>query len=150
MLTSLIIFCAKYLIILPPLALLAALYCRKRRWPFLIFSLSSLALTYTLGMLASLLWYNPRPFVEQNFTPLIAHAANNGFPSGHLLLAAACASIAFYYNRTFGLALWAVALLIGLARVLAGVHHWIDIAASIVIAIFATFVARKIEDIIKR
>ena len=138
----LIIFCAKYLIYLPPLALLAALYYRKRKWPFLIFSLSSLALTYALGALASLFWYDPRPFVVENFAPLVAHAANNGFPSGHMLLAAGVASIAFYYNRTLGLWMWLVAVIIGLARVLAGVHYAVDIFSSIAIAIASVYIVR--------
>ncbi len=99
------------------------------------FAALSLALSYIVGKAASLVWYDPRPFVEGNFTPLIAHAANNGFPSDHMLLAAAMAATVTYFDRKWGAALWIMAILIGFSRVAAGVHHLADIAASAVIAV---------------
>jgi membrane-associated phospholipid phosphatase len=58
-----------------------------------------------------------------------------------MLLAATIASIVFLKSKTFGLFLWLLAILVGLGRILALVHHPIDIIASAVIAIVATVIA---------
>lgn len=132
---------AKYLIWVAVAAfvLVFALTAQKRR--FLWLAVTALPLTYVLGKVAGALWYDPRPFVAGDFTPLVAHAADNGFPSDHMLLASAMASVVFVFNRRAGVALWVLALIIGAARVLAGVHHVVDIAASALIAIASVWVA---------
>jgi len=94
-------------------------------------------LAYVISRISSLLYYDPRPFVVGHFTPLIAHAADNGFPSDHVLLTGAIAMIVWFYNRKVSIAPWALALLIGWARVYVGVHHCTDITGSIVIVIAA-------------
>ena len=134
---TLIIFCAQYLIWFIATAALVYLFISKEWKRLGILAALSLALAYAAGKLAGLLWYNARPFVVDNFTPLIAHAANNGFPSDHMLMGATIASIVFVYNRTLGLVLWALALAVGLARVAAGIHHPVDLAGSIAVAIVA-------------
>ncbi len=138
----LIIFCAKYLIVIPPvfiLALLFALRGKKRRFMFMV-SAGSLVLAYGLALVAGHLYYNPRPFVVGDFTPLVAHAANNGFPSDHMLLAATLAMLGWVVSRRIGVLLWVVALLVGFGRVASGVHHVLDVAASAGIAIVAVLV----------
>ena len=134
---TLIIFCAQYLIWFIATSALVYLFISKEWKRLGILAALSLALAYAAGKLAGLLWYNARPFVVDNFTPLIAHAANNGFPSDHMLMGATIASIVFVYNRTLGLVLWALALAVGLARVAAGIHHPVDLAGSIAVAIVA-------------
>ncbi len=90
-------------------------------------------LAYVISRISSILYYDPRPFVVGHFTPLIAHIADNGFPSDHVLLTGAVAMIVWFYNRKLSVVLWALALLIGWARVYSGIHHWTDIIGSIVI-----------------
>lgn len=132
---TLIILCAKYVIWVVVLLGLAffALAPEKRR--LAVFAALSLALAYGVGKLAGLLWYDPRPFVSDGIAPLIAHAADNGFPSDHMLLGATIASIVYARSRAWGLALWALALMVGIARVLSGIHRLVDLAGSIAIAI---------------
>ena len=132
---GLIIFGASYLIWFIALVALVQYVMSKQLKRLGVLAAVSLPLAYAVGKVAGMLWYNARPFVVDNFTPLITHAANNGFPSDHMLLGATIASIVFVYNRALGLVLWVLALLVGLARVLASVHHPIDLAGSIVIAI---------------
>lgn len=132
----LVIFGAKYLIALSVLVfLLYVLYAPsvvRRR----LFALAALALplAYGVAKTVSLLYYNARPFVVENSTPLVAHMADNGFPSDHTLLATALASVVLVYSRPVGLLLWVFALCVGVSRVLADVHHVVDIAASAAIA----------------
>lgn len=92
---------------------------------------------YAISRISSFFYYDPRPFVVGHFTPLIAHAADNGFPSDHVLLTGAVAMIVWFYNKKWSAALWALALLIGWARVYVGVHHATDIVGSIVMVIAA-------------
>lgn len=114
----------------------------KRRRAFK-FALLALALTFVIGRIAGQLYYNPRPFVVGDFAPLIPHAANNGFPSDHLLLTGALSTIVFYYNRRWGTALWGISFLIGAARVYAGVHHWADIIGAAGIAIICVWLVAR-------
>jgi undecaprenyl-diphosphatase len=105
---------------------------KKREWA--VFVSITLPLIYLVGKISSLLYFNPRPFVVGNFSPLIAHAADNGFPSEHTLLSAAMAALVYFFNKKLGSVLFVLALLVGAARVLAGVHHALDVAGSITIA----------------
>ncbi len=134
---TLIILCAKYLIwvvVLLGLAFLAV----SMHWKRVALSAAlSMVLAYILAKVAGSLWYDPRPFVVDHIQPLIAHAADNGFPSDHMLLGATIASVVYAHNRVWGLVLWVLALIVGASRVLAGVHHWADLAGSIIVAVVA-------------
>jgi undecaprenyl-diphosphatase len=87
-----------------------------------------------LAQIASRLYYDTRPFVTEHVVPLIAHAADNGFPSDHALLASFLGFVVLCYSRKVGLLLLLVAILIGWARVAAHIHHPIDIIGSFLIA----------------
>jgi undecaprenyl-diphosphatase len=87
-------------------------------------------LSIILAKIGSHLYNDPRPFVVKHVTPLIAHGADNGFPSDHTLLSAFVGFALLKYSQRLGLALLLVAALIGAARVLANVHHVTDIVGS--------------------
>lgn len=141
-----IVFAAKYLIALPVLVFLAyCLFLRGKVLTQLVWlSALSLPVAYVLGRLAGLLYNDPRPFVADNFTPLIKHAADNGFPSDHTLFAATIAMIVLYVDKRAGALLWLVAIIIGVARVFAGVHHVLDIVASMLIAAAAVLICQSL------
>ncbi len=137
----LIIFSAKYLVFVA--AAIAIFYFlkqpRKTQKEILIFVLILFPVSYLTAKIISHFYFDPRPFVAQNFTPLLPHAADNGFPSDHTLLGAAIAFAIFHFNKKLGFLLLCFTVLVGVARVMAGVHHAVDIAGSIVIvgAIYA-------------
>lgn len=108
---------------------------------FIVFAIVAAVLSLALAKLGSKLYYDPRPFVTGHFTPYIPHAADNGFPSDHTLFASFLAFTTWFFSRKAGLALFALAILIGASRVVAGVHHWLDIAGSIVAAAIGTALA---------
>ncbi len=91
-----------------------------------------------LGTLANHLYFDPRPFVALHFTPLVPHAPDNGFPSDHTLLVSAVAMIGTLWNRRLGMALWILAILVAIGRVYVGLHHVLDVIASMVFAVIAT------------
>ncbi len=116
---------------------------REKKMEIAIFAIITLPAIYLTAKIASLLYFNPRPFVVGNFTPLIEHANNNGFPSDHTLLSGAIAMVVYFFSKKIGVFLLILAFLVGFARVLAGVHHFVDIMGSIVIAGVVSFVMYK-------
>ena len=139
---TLIILSAKYLYIV--VILVAMIYffqqnlSKKKEiaWVGII----SLILTYIVAKIGSFLYFDPRPFTITHITPLIAHVADNGFPSDHTLISAAFAAIIFAYDKKIGIILWVLTLLVAISRVAAGVHHIVDIVGSMIIAASVTAV----------
>lgn len=139
---TLIIFVASYLYLFVLLIAAIFFFTRPKRVmkSMAICGIIIAPLAFVISRIASFLYYDPRPFVVGHFIPLIAHAADNGFPSDHVLFTGAIAMTVWFYNRTLSIMLWALALLIGWARVYTGVHHWTDIVGSIII-VFVSGVA---------
>lgn len=150
--TVVIILCAKYLVAVPVLALLAyfSLSARRQKHRLLWLTVISFPLAYLIARILGHLFYSARPFVVGNFVPLIAHAADNGFPSDHTLIAATIAMVVLYFDRRWGIALWIIAALIGASRVLAGVHHIVDIIGAMIIAVAAVIAAHYILYYLRR
>jgi undecaprenyl-diphosphatase len=132
-----IILTARYLVFIS--AAVAAFYFfkqpRQKQKEMLIFAAILLPLSYIAAKIISHFYFDPRPFVQGHFMPLIPHAADNGFPSDHTLLGAAIAAIIFCFNKKLGSFLLFFAILVGFARILAGVHHFTDIAGSILVVL---------------
>ena len=147
---AVIIFIAQYLYLFV-LLLGAVFFFREPRgeWKQLIVCGAVVAaLAFIASRVAAFFYYDPRPFVVGRFTPLFPHAADNGFPSDHALLTGAIATVVYLFNKKWSIAFWALAFLIGWARVASGVHHTTDIAGSFAIAIasgavYYFFIGRK-------
>lgn len=148
-----IIFIAKYFIVIPIIATIFVAWRFKNRKDILKFILVVLVggiLSLILAKVTSMLWYNPRPFVVGNFTPLIPHAADNGFPSDHVLLASFLGWTILRYSKKIGIGVLVVAAIIGISRVMAGVHHPIDVIGSFVVSGLVVGLMVLAEYLIKR
>ncbi len=143
---SLIIFGSKYLYLVAVIIFVIFFLrlSKEKRVGIFIFSIFNFLVAYFTALLAGYLYNNPRPFVSDHITPLISHVANNGFPSDHTLLVATIAAILYCYNRKLGFVVFAISILIGASRVFAGIHHWIDIAGSLGIAIVVTALIHRL------
>lgn len=141
----LIIFGAKYLHWLS--IIIALIYLLKqpkaRRKEIFVFAVIALPTAYAAAKIAGLFYYNPRPFVAENFLPLIPHAPDNGFPSDHALLGGSIAAILFPYSPILSGLAWFITSLVGLSRVFAGIHHPVDIFGSWTIAIAIVFLVKR-------
>jgi membrane-associated phospholipid phosphatase len=142
---------AKYLAALP---VVVVAYCLLRakseeRWRLGLMVLAALPLAYVLARFAGLFYTHPQPFALWEGDPLIPHEIDNAFPSDHALFAGALAAIVGRYTRSWvlGGALFVVAGLVGLCRVAAGLHNWIDVSAALVLGVGAVFVA---DSLLKR
>lgn len=131
------IFGAKYLF-LAVILIAIAWFLRQpgfKKKEIFIFGCICLPLVFLVSWVAGELYYNPRPFVAEGFKPLVPHKADNGFPSHHVLLAAAVSSLVLPFSRRVSMLLWALTLLIGVSRVYVGVHHMTDVIGSILISL---------------
>jgi undecaprenyl-diphosphatase len=145
MVESAIIFGAKYLVAAPAAAVAYCLVRAKpeERWRLGLLVAAALPLGYVLARVAGLFWSHPQPFVGWEGEPLIPHEIDNAFPSDHTLLASALATIAGLSTRSpaVGGALFAVAGLVGLSRVAAGLHNSIDVGVALALGVGAVFAA---------
>lgn len=141
---QIIIFAAKYLFVIAPLAMATCFFAlsRHEKIKFIIFSFLSLSLSLSLAKLLNRFIFTPRPFVVEHTTPLVPHTPDNGFPSDHTLLVATIALIIFVYNRKLGTVIGILAVIIGVARILAKVHSPIDVLGSILIAVIVTYLSK--------
>lgn len=134
------IFGAKYLYVV--IIGIAVIYFFKQpkttKNKIIILGTLALPVIYVVAKIVSLLYYDPRPFVEEGFIPIIPHEPDNGFPSDHTLLSAAISSVLYPFNKRVGVMTWILAILVGLSRVYVGVHHYIDVFGSMVISIGVT------------
>ena len=140
----LIIFAGSYLYFFVIVIALAGLYLTKVvqvKKSLLKLSILSFPLSLIIAKIVSLFIYDSRPFVTEKVTPLIPHAANNGFPSDHTLLTMTISAVFLIYNRKLGILMAILSIIVGQARVLAKIHQPIDIVGSIIIAFIATFIS---------
>ncbi len=147
---SLIVFGASYLYILS--GLVAGIFFLVQPRPsqkrLVILGILSAAIAGLLAFVAGKLYVDPRPFVAGNFVPLVPHAADNGFPSDHSLLVGLIAALVFAFDKRVGTILWIVAIAVGTSRVLAGVHHPVDVFGSFLISIAAVVLGEKIVRVV--
>ncbi|MBI5729311.1 MAG: phosphatase PAP2 family protein [Candidatus Magasanikbacteria bacterium] len=131
-----IIFAADYLIVI--IILLAVVFWLRQRTAvkkeIVRRAVISFPLIFIVSRIMGAFYYNPRPFVALNITPFVAHIADNGFPSDHTLLGVAGAALIFTFNKKWGVVLYTLAVLVGIGRVAALVHHPVDIVGSLIAA----------------
>lgn len=143
----LIVFFAKYL----GFFLIAGaiwLILREKDWRPISRNFAFVALSVILsrGLLTEIIRFfhnRPRPFVAMNFEPLFNHSAiEAALPSGHAAFYFALAFALFLINRRWGWVYLAAASLIGISRVIAGVHWPLDIIAGFLVAALSVFVIK--------
>jgi undecaprenyl-diphosphatase len=145
MLEYLIIFGAEYLVfvMLSVAFIYWATQKSQKKVALGIFGFIVALSAFIISRLASLLYNNPRPFAVQEFAPIVKHAADNGFPSDHTLLAGTIAVTVYSFNKGLGVSLFLLAIVVGLARVFGGVHHLVDILGSLVIVVGVAFLTKQ-------
>jgi len=133
-----IILCAKYLIYIVAIVALGYWLSLSNRLKIrvAVFGIVTSIIAYLLAKIGSSVFYDARPFVSDHVAALFTYTADNGFPSDHTLLATSLAiTVLFCGSKKWGVVFLAAAVVIGSARVLARVHHPIDIAGGLVFAL---------------
>lgn len=128
----LVVFAGQYLIFVLILVILTYLLLGRRRDLFLTALVSGFAAEIT-NRIISLIHFRYRPFISfpDQVTLLINHNPDKSFPSDHAILAFALAIIIIIKSKgRWGWVLLVFAILISLARVIAGLHYPADITAG--------------------
>lgn len=143
--STLIIFCATYLIAAPVGVLL--IYATRKGWVFAralaLELVLALPLVYILARIAGMLYQHEQPFAVGNFEPLIPHVVDNSFPSDHMAAASVLATAASLRHTLLGISLWIFAALIGAGRMLAGLHWPLDIVVAVGLGVCAVALVRR-------
>jgi len=93
---------------------------------------SSVILAYLISGLMKITFAIPRPFLD-GIDSLFVYGGYNSFPSGHATVFSALTVSMFLFHRVRGWWFLFSALIIGGARVVAGVHYPIDIAVGYIV-----------------
>ncbi len=128
-LDAFMVFCAQYIPIILALTLIGAWFWpRERRAAFRAAVSGAGALV--LAPVVGLLHYQALPFVLGLGSPLIQHAANNGFPSDHASVSFGVAVSLLLSGSRLGPYAITLAVLVGFARIFVGVHFPSDVLAG--------------------
>ena len=145
----LIIFFADYLAYFLALVLIFLIFWTYRnanqRWYYIF--LTALSLLISRGLVTEVIrffYHRPRPFIALNLEPLIEPSFSFSMPSGHATAFFAIAMIVFYLNpKYFGYFLVG-AILMGLARIVAGVHWPLDIIVGAALGVLTVVIVKKL------
>ena len=100
---------------------------------------------WVIAPIIRFLWFRPRPFVAENFIPLISQSsAEASFPSGHATLYFALSTTIYLHNKKAGILFYIGSFLIVLSRVFVGIHWPSDILAGAVLGILTGWAVNKI------
>ncbi len=89
-----------------------------------------------INLFITLIYFHPRPFMENIGTVLINHAPDSSFPSDHttFLLSIATMLLFFKSTRIIGCSMLFFGLLGGTSRVFCGIHFPLDTFGSLLVS----------------
>ena len=91
-------------------------------------------------------YFVPRPFVNNPIVhQLIFHETSGSFPSGHAAIFFVLATVIFFFHKKWSILFFVGAILMGIARVMAGIHWPIDILGGAIIGILSAWLICKIS-----
>ncbi len=112
-----------------------------------IYNFSLLALTgffswFTSDMLKSILKIN-RPFITEHIIPLYKET-DYSFPSSHMAVFTAIAVAMFLIDKRAGFIFSIIAILIGISRIILGVHYPSDILGGFIVGLIISLIFTEI------
>lgn len=146
-----IAFFATYLAFV--LVAVAAIALYRVAWPrdkkikaLIVAAISTLGARYGVVEAIRAVYPNPRPFATlSEIRPLFTDSSSS-FPSGHASFFFALAVVIYCYDKRLGLWFALAALMMGVGRVIAGVHYPADILAGAVVGcVIAAIIYRLAE-----
>lgn len=142
----LFLFCAEYLIFIALFIVFIFIFIKhknniKSSFKKIIFVTSPAAISWAFTDVLKSILETPRPFmVFEEIKPLFLHGGFDSFPSGHSTFMSAFALSVYFLNKKLGIFIFILAIIIGISRLIAGVHFPIDIVGGFLIGIIFTFI----------
>lgn len=115
-----------------------------QKWKEIVLVFFSGALAWFLAYVLKFLFYTGRPFdLFRQVIPLFPETGY-AFPSGHATFFMALAFALFFSHKKVGYVFIFFAFLIGIARIIAGVHFPIDILGGFILGFFIAFFLKNV------
>lgn len=98
--------------------------------------------SWFLAFILKLIFQIERPFIELSLTPLF-YETGYSFPSEHMALLSALSLVFYKINRKIGILMLVFTLLVGVSRMVIGVHYTLDVTAGLVLGVLTVFTVLK-------
>lgn len=142
---SLMIFGARFLIYLTfLLAILSAFKGGFKEKKAMILAFLAIPMVILLIKGIHLFFFEPRPFVNFNFSPLLNTDADASFPSRHASIMSAIAFSYAYFKSKWALLFLLLMIWVGVSRIYVGVHYPLDILGGLVVGIISLLITKQI------
>lgn len=120
------------------LVLIGAIFFSKRKmFNFSLIFLTAIFSWVIANILKNIIRIN-RPFVDLDIVPL-SRDIGFSFPSEHMTVFVAISVALFFINKKIGIIFFIIAILIGLSRIVIGVHYPSDIAGGLIVGFLVGF-----------
>lgn len=114
----------------------------KQKWKEITLVFFSGILAWCSASVLKFLIHRPRPFVEFSQVSSLFPETGFAFPSGHATFYMALAFAIFFSHKKAGYVFMIFALLIGVARVISGVHFPVDILGGFILGAGVSYFVR--------
>lgn len=124
------------------------IYKKNEHWfKFSIGITITAIIALAMQLIMKTMFATARPFVV-GLHSIYQYGQNDSFPSGHATIFMAISLYIFRKNRLWGIICVCVTVLIGLARVIAGIHWPIDILGGFIVGAFVTWGVISLGEVI--
>jgi membrane-associated phospholipid phosphatase len=110
-----------------------------KKWKEIVLVFLSGIAAYVLAYIVKFIVHAPRPFDAFKDVHSLITETGYAFPSGHATFFAALAVSIFFMHKRAGYVFMVFALVIGIARIMAGVHFPIDILGGFVLGAIVSY-----------
>ena len=153
MLDQAIIFFADYYIFIVGMVIVIE-YVENRREKLVLrnhFEALCIALITRFGVATIIrdFYHRLRPFVALNFHSLV-YVNSYSFPSRHTIFLFALATSIYFFNKKLAYFVYISGIIVGVARVMAGVHYPSDILAGIILGMLSAYVFWHITSYVRK
>ncbi|MEI6581229.1 MAG: phosphatase PAP2 family protein [bacterium] len=118
----------------------------RQKWKEIVLIFFSGSLAWLLSFLLKLIIHLPRPFVDFPQVVPLFRVVGYAPPSGHATFYMALAFAIFFSHKKVGFIFMFIAFLIGIARVIAGVHFPVDILSGFILGAGIAYLVRFLYD----
>lgn len=144
------IFGAEYVIHLTLILIFAvALKGRVSERKALILTLFSLPVLIIIIKIIHLFFYEPRPFITLDISPLVSHKDDASFPSRHTTIMSTIAFSYVYLKSKWSFLFLILLFWVGVSRIYVGLHYPLDIIGGVLVGIISVASALQIIKLIK-
>lgn len=117
------------------------------RFRELFFVLFTSGIAWLICSMLKELFHHPRPFISvPDLHLLLVHGGYDSFPSNHATFFAALATSMFFVDKKLGAIYATLAIIIGISRIIIGVHFPIDIVVGWLLGVVVAFVISRVKN----